>query len=42
MDEGTLEVEGIQIGVEGHQIEEIIMIEVTLERGRPPGDRRTL
>ena len=36
IDEGPLEEEGIQIGVEGHQIEGIIMIEVTLEEGRPP------
>ena len=31
MDEGPLEEEGIKIEVEGHQIEGIIMIEVTLE-----------
>ena len=31
MDEGPLEEEGIKIGVEGHRIEGIIMIEVTLE-----------
>ena len=36
MDEGPLEEEGIQIGVEGHWIEGIIMIEVTPRRGRPP------
>ena len=30
-----LEEEGIKIGVEGHQIEEIIMIEVTLEEEGP-------
>ena len=35
MDEGPLEEEGIKIGVEGHQIEGIIMIEVTLEEEDP-------
>ena len=37
MDEGPLE-EGIQIGVEGHGIEGITTIEVTLDGGRPPDD----
>ena len=36
MDEGPLEEEGIKIGVEGHRIEGIIMIEVTLEEEGPP------
>ena len=31
MDEGPLEEEGITIGVEGHWIEGVTMIEVTLE-----------
>ena len=35
MIEGPLEDEGIKVGVEGHQIEEIIMIEVTLEEEDP-------
>ena len=35
MDEGPLEEEGIKIGVEGHWIEGIIMIEVTLEEKDP-------
>ena len=35
MDKGPLEEEGIQIGVEGHWIEGIIMIEVTLEEEGP-------
>ena len=35
MDEGPLEEEGIKIGVEGHWIEGIIMIEVTLEEEGP-------
>ena len=35
MDEGPLEEEGIKIGMEGHQIEGIIMIEVTLEEEDP-------
>ena len=35
MDEGPLEEEGIQIGVEGHHIEGVIMIEVTLEEEDP-------
>ena len=35
MDEGPLEEEGIKIGVEGHWIEGIIMIEVTLEEEDP-------
>ena len=35
MDEGPLEEEGIQIGVEGHWIEGIIVIEVTLEEEDP-------
>ena len=38
MDEGPLEEEGIKIGVEGHWIEGITMIKVTLRRGRPPDD----
>ena len=38
MDEGPLEEEGIKIGVEGCQIEGIIMIEVTVEEERPPDD----
>ena len=35
MDEGPLEEEGIKIGVEGHWIEGIVMIEVTLEEEDP-------
>ena len=35
MIEGPLEDKGIKVGVEGHQIEEIIMIEVTLEEEDP-------
>ena len=35
MDEGPLEEEGIKIGMEGHWIEGIIMIEVTLEEEDP-------
>ena len=35
MDEGPLEDEGIEIGVEGHWMEGIIMIEVTLEEEDP-------
>ena len=35
MDEGPLEEEGIKIEVEGHWMEEIIMIEVTLEEEGP-------
>ena len=35
MDEGPLEEEGIKIGVKGHQIEGIIMTEVTLEEEDP-------
>ena len=38
MDKGPLEEEGIKIGVEGHGIEGITTIEVTLEEGRPPND----
>ena len=35
MIEGPLEEEGIKIGVEGHWIEEIVMIEVILEEEDP-------
>ena len=35
MDEGPLEEEGIKIEIKGHQIEGIIMIEVTLEKEGP-------
>ena len=35
MIEGPLEEEGIKIGVEGHQIEGIVMIEVILEEKDP-------
>ena len=35
MIKGPLEEEGIKIGVEGHQIEVIVMIEVTLEEEDP-------
>ena len=35
MDKGPLEEEGIKIGVEGHQIEGIVMIEVTLQEEDP-------
>ena len=38
MDEGPLEEEGIKIGVEGHWIEGITTIEVTLEEEEPPDD----
>ena len=36
MDKGPLEEEGIKIGVEDHQIEGIILIEITLEEEDPP------
>ena len=36
IDEGPLEEEGIKIGVEGHQIEGIIMIETTLIEEEDP------
>ena len=35
MDKGPLEEEGIMIGVEGHQIEGVTMIKVTLEEEGP-------
>ena len=35
MEEGPLEEEGIKIEVEGHWIEEIVMIEVSLEEEDP-------
>ena len=41
MDEGPLEGEDIMIGVEGHQIEGITMMEVTLEEEGPQMMMRT-